>query len=76
MGQAGGHLGLGTTASLACLTDLFTAQIYDLPLKFYRRYELASSLVAFLWSLFEFETFVPNTFLPKGQHHILLQRGP
>ena len=44
-------------------------------LKFYPRCEPASSSVAFLWSLFEFEIFILNAVLPKGHHHILLQRG-
>lgn len=47
--------GLGNnTDSSACQADLFIAQINDVFPKFYPRRELDSSLVIFLWRLFEF----------------------
>lgn len=61
--------------SLPCQRDLSAAQIYDLLLKVYRRHELPSSVVAFLWGLFELEIFLLHTFPLEEQHHILLQRG-
>lgn len=66
MGQAGGTWVWGPQGvCLACQADnLFTAQVYDLLLKLYPKHESASSSVAFLWSLSEFEIFVLKAFVP------------